>query len=240
MSTDDEPFLARWSRLKRRREPQPGEESGPGTAAQPDTDKSAEGARKDLAERERGQTGQSEPPLDLSKLPKIEELTADSDFAQFMDPRVPSSLRQAALRRAWTLDPRIRDFVEMSDWNYDWNVPGGAPCYGPMPTGTKVGELLAQVFQTSSKNVVQEASKTPDYDKLSHSGPDTTGAPSQIAGEEAAAMAPAETEAAREKPLGASRVAEAHSTSVERENEAPSRMGYGPPRRRRHGGALPV
>jgi len=240
MSNNEEPFLARWSRLKRRSEPRPNEEGGQHTPVQPDTGKAEEGARSDVAAAVRQERDQCEQPLDLSKLPRIEELTADSDFAQFMDPRVPSSLRQAALRRAWALDPRIRDFVEMSDWNYDWNVPGGAPCYAPMPAETKVGELLAQVFESSGRNVVQQASEAPAYDKLSHRAPDTARGSRQVAGEDVAAMAAAKTEVDSEKPYGASRVAEGGSTPVQSAKEASLSTTDPPARRRRHGGALPA
>jgi hypothetical protein len=102
-------FLERWSRLKEEsRRPRVEEAS----AQAPDTPLSEE---------------------EIAALPRIEDLTADSDITAFMRRGVPEALRKAALRRAWLLDPGIRDFVgHARDYAYDWNIPGGAPGHGPL------------------------------------------------------------------------------------------------------------
>ncbi|WP_019015571.1 DUF3306 domain-containing protein [Elioraea tepidiphila] len=113
---DREGFLARWSRRKRAAregveppEPQPAEpvpvRAEPAAAPEP------------------------EEPIDLSTLPKIEELTPTSDITAFLRKGVPLSLRNAALRRMWSLDPAIRDYIGPVDYGWDWNTPGGAPDY---------------------------------------------------------------------------------------------------------------
>jgi hypothetical protein len=102
-------FLARWSRLKDESR-RPRVEETPAQA--PDTPLSEE---------------------EIAALPRIEDLTADSDITAFMRRGVPEALRKAALRRAWLLDPGIRDFVgHARDYAYDWNIPGGAPGHGPL------------------------------------------------------------------------------------------------------------
>ena len=77
-------------------------------------------------------------------LPSVEDLKPDSDITAFLDKRVPEELRRMAMRRMWTLDPAIRDFIEMAENQYDWNDPNGVPGFGPLPAGTDMEALLAQ------------------------------------------------------------------------------------------------
>jgi hypothetical protein len=71
MTEEKEPFLARWSRLKIESR----EEAPPAPAPLP----------------------REEEPL--PELPKVEELTPDSDFKPFMDPRVDGETRRTALKK---------------------------------------------------------------------------------------------------------------------------------------------
>ncbi|MDW8443308.1 MAG: DUF3306 domain-containing protein [Acetobacteraceae bacterium] len=113
-----EGFLARWSRRKRAaREGRP-------VAAEPEVGppspepEAAPAADAGAAEEE---------PVDLESLPKIEEITLETDLSVFFRKGVPAALRNAALRRAWSLDPTIRDFIGPADYAWDWNTPGGVP-----------------------------------------------------------------------------------------------------------------
>lgn len=128
MSTDrDESFLARWSRRKRSGEPD--------ADAKLDVQAKAGDAKPEAA---------TEPAFDIAKLPRIEDLTPASDFAQFLQKGVPDDLKRLALRRAWSLDPAIRDFVEVAENQYDWNVVGGVPGFGDLDAGTDLKALLLQ------------------------------------------------------------------------------------------------
>src|SRR4051794_5364204 len=134
-----ESFLSRWSRRKQqaRRDEGAVDRSAAGPAASGGLDardpvpvaggSSAEGA---------GGREITEPEVtaeELASLPPIEELTAESDLAQFLRKGVPAAWRNAALRRIWALDPKIRDYVgEARDYAYDWNAPGGVPGSGPL------------------------------------------------------------------------------------------------------------
>lgn len=125
-----EGFLTRWSRLKREPEPAKPEVGKPEDAgAPPDTP-------PDLA--------QSVEEI-VAALPKIEELVPGQSLAAFMQKGVPVDLKNAALRRMWTIDPAIRDFAsEALDYAYDYNTPGAAPGFGPMVTSPEaVREVLA-------------------------------------------------------------------------------------------------
>ncbi len=110
--SDEDSFLARWSKRKRvALAPQPDEAQATSPKAP-----SAEGA---------------EEPFDLSALPDLETLTGKSDLSAFMHKAVPEALRNAALRKVWALDPSVRDYVgEALDYAWDWNSPGGVPGFG--------------------------------------------------------------------------------------------------------------
>jgi hypothetical protein len=133
-----EGFLSRWSRRKRaggEPEPTPAED-----AAAPDADPpSAAPARAACPIP-------NMPEIDLSALPRIEELTAESDFSLFLRPGVPGTLRNAALRRMWTLDPGIRDYIGPVDYQWDFNTPGGLPFGFSAELGGDVAKLLAQAI----------------------------------------------------------------------------------------------
>ena len=136
MSSDD--FLSRWSRrkLETRREAQapPAEPLAP-------------------AEVPAEAPGEAEPeltPEEVAALPPLEELTAESDISAFLRRGVPELLKKAALRRVWSLDPAIRDYVsEAREYAYDWNVPGGVPGNGPMLATDNIPEMLRGIFGDS-------------------------------------------------------------------------------------------
>ena len=65
-------------------------------------------------------------------MPPIEALDAASDITPFLAPGVPAELTRRALRRVWTTDPAIRDFVGLSENAWDFNAPGGVPGFGAL------------------------------------------------------------------------------------------------------------
>jgi hypothetical protein len=136
-------FLSRWSRLKeeaRRSErgPQPDAAEAPAGATPPEADPASVLAEPELT------------PEELAALPQVEEITAASDISGFLRRGVPDALRNAALRRMWTLDPAIRDFVgEARDYAYDWNTPGGVPGSGALDPADDVAAMVRGVFGDS-------------------------------------------------------------------------------------------
>jgi hypothetical protein len=124
----EEAFLSRWSRRKLRA--RAGAESVERNGALPE---------------EPGEDAELTPD-ELRQLPRLEDLTAATDFTQFLRKGIPAALRKAALRRMWALDPGIRDYVgDARDYAYDWNVPGGVPGSGMIPDGD-VPDLLKRVL----------------------------------------------------------------------------------------------
>jgi hypothetical protein len=130
-SGDNRSFLARWSQRKRE-------------AKQPDRDAPvADGdvPAHPVAEADAG------PEFDLSSLPKLEDMTAATDITAFLRKGVPESLRNAALRKSWTLDPAVRNYVNPAlEYAYDWNSPGGVPGSSEIGAGMDVARLVSQIM----------------------------------------------------------------------------------------------
>jgi len=142
-----EPFLARWSRLKKAEaarplpaatlQPSPPSEIDPHEAG-PAAAAASAPATSDAS------AAPTEEAVRLEDLPRLDDLTADSDISIVLRKGVPEELRHLALRRAWSLDPAIRDFVEVAENQYDWNAPGGVPGFGELDPSFDLEKLLAQ------------------------------------------------------------------------------------------------
>ena len=126
----DESFLARWSWRKRNlATPSAVEKNPPPSAAA--TAKPVSPA-----------TGEAAPAMPLSS---IESIESASDIKAFLASGVPLELTRAALRRAWTSDPAIRDFIGLSENAWDFNAPGGVPGFGSLDF-EEVRRLAAQLL----------------------------------------------------------------------------------------------
>jgi hypothetical protein len=149
--SEQEKFLQRWSRRKH----QAAEDSAP--AAERDaapvkrddeTDESPASAKPSVPD--------AEPAFDPASLPPLESIVANSDIRAFLRPGVPAGLTRAALRRAWSADPAIRDFIGLSENSWDFTAPNGVPGFGPLDPA-EVPRLLAEVFGPETREKVQSA-----------------------------------------------------------------------------------
>ena len=111
----DDDFLARWSRRKRT--------AGAEACAQP--------APKPAPPK-------AEPEFDLATLPPIESINATDRRPAFLQQGVPAELARAALRRVWTADPAIRDFVGLAENAWDFTDPAAMPGFGPLEATDEV------------------------------------------------------------------------------------------------------
>ena len=116
MSDEKEPFLARWSRLKRE---VPGEKQEAASPAAP-------------------------------TVPPVENLTPESDFAAFMNPKVRDELRRLALRKLFS-DPHFNVPDPFEPYSRDWTVGE------PIPP-----ELLATLNQARSVLFTEQEKKPAD------------------------------------------------------------------------------
>jgi hypothetical protein len=131
----DQEFLARWSRRKQEARsgnaaPEPAEPMEvheatppPGTAENP-----------------------PKPEVDLSSLPPIESIDAATDITAFLRKGIPQELSRAALRRAWSADPAIRDFIGLAENAWDFNDPNAMPGFGPLDCSeAELGDLVDRI-----------------------------------------------------------------------------------------------
>ena len=159
--SEPENIIARWSR--RQREAAEDAEATKSSAA---PDAAAESAHPIEDQREgsdapRTRSGASEPPEfapDPANLPPIETITAESDIRAFLAPGVPPELTRAALRRAWAADPKIRDFIGLSENSWDFNAPGAMTGFGSLEMSD---ELRQQIARMVGRSLGSEASDRP-------------------------------------------------------------------------------
>lgn len=140
MSTGDDTLFARWSRRK--------QAMRKSAAARPD--EVAHAADSSVDKAESADAGRQIPATDPATieppepLPSLEDLTAESDLTAFLREGVPESLRKAALRKMWSLDPAIRDHVGLAECTWDFNRPGSIPGFGPIGAAPVVQVLLSR------------------------------------------------------------------------------------------------
>jgi hypothetical protein len=121
--SDDKTFLARWSRRKR--------EAAPDTGEQPKPENAGGGAASSGSAASLS-PGEAQPLFDAASLPPIDSIVAGSDISAFLAAGVPADLTRAALRRVWSSDHMIRDFVGLSENSWDFNAPGAMAGFGPI------------------------------------------------------------------------------------------------------------
>lgn len=137
--SDPETFAARWSRRKRAAAKDEQETASALRAAPPAEAAPAAGARPE-SDREKG------VPFDPDSLPPIDSITAGSDIKAFLQVGVPKHLTQAALRRAWTADPAIRDFIGLAENQWDFTDSTAIPGFGPLEATDDLRQLVAQAM----------------------------------------------------------------------------------------------
>src|SRR5262245_50532720 len=170
MSGEDN-FIARWSRLKQ----QAAEEK-----KKPSSGIEAEDRRTpDADSKHPAEPVDTEPAFDPASLPPIESIVAGSDIRAFLQKGVPAALTKAALRRAWTTDPAIRDFIEVAENQWDFTDPTAIPGFGPLPASDNLRQLVGQALGN-----LPDVPDAPDAAGVSQDNPDA------IAGAKAAADGP--------------------------------------------------
>ena len=140
--TKPENFLTRWSRRKQRTSEDG--EAKPSTPLVPDNSTSASEPApvpKNVSIK---------PMVDIASLPPVESITAETDIRAFLAPGVPRDLAAAALRRAWTTDPVIRDFVGLAEYAWDFDAPGSMAGFGPLEITDDLRRVVAQIVGGSS------------------------------------------------------------------------------------------
>jgi hypothetical protein len=146
---DEDNFIARWSRLKQQaadeiRKPRAEAAGESGRAAAADAEQAA--AAKSRSGHAPAKPGDAKPAFDPASLPPIESIVAGSDIRAFLQKGVPAALTKAALRRAWTTDPAIRDFIEVAENQWDFTDPTAIPGFGPLQATDGLRQLVEQAL----------------------------------------------------------------------------------------------
>lgn len=179
-------FAGRWSRLKR-------EAEAPAPETEPRIEPEAE------AEPE------IEPEIsaeEIAALPPVETLEPGADLGPFLRRGVPRALRQAALRRMWTINPAIRDYVDPArEYALDWNAPGGVPGGGAV-SPSEVAAMLGRLFRPPASAEPAAAPPSMPAETLTETPAETPAAPpdAPAAPVVAAPAAPADPSPAAPRP----------------------------------------
>jgi Protein of unknown function (DUF3306) len=142
-NSERENFLTRWSSRKvASRTPSARQD------ARPESDpRDAKGTSENvtLAKTSKDGDGQDNPPFDVAQLPPLDSIGADTDITTFLHRDVPPDLTRAALRRAWTSDPAIRDFVGLVESGWDFNDPAAMAGFGTI-SAEEVAQLASKLI----------------------------------------------------------------------------------------------
>jgi hypothetical protein len=179
------------------------------------------------------------PPFDPLSVPPIESITADTDIRCFLAPGVPPELTRAALRRAWAADPKIRDFVGLADYDWDFNALGSMPGFGSLEMTDELRRMAARIVGPASIEdqtaVMRDAASTTS-DQISDEPDLTQPVQHQVA----------DTELAQDAPIVETRASCKASDLTHRDQETrpPLPQSRKPEHsrlmvRQRHGTALP-
>ncbi|MGU3360081.1 DUF3306 domain-containing protein [Methylobacterium sp. M6A4_1b] len=159
-----EGILSRWARRKREVRRQERVQAVPGMVRRP-TPPEAQSTIEAQATQEATTEAESLAEA-IARLPKIEDLTAETELVPFLRVGVPAVLRKAALRRMWSVDPAIRDFVsEARDYAYDWNTPGGVPGLGPMLPTDDIKAMVERIMTGHAPPPASGTSASPEDER---------------------------------------------------------------------------
>ena len=230
-----ENFVARWSRLKRSTVKQP-HNAEPSQPALQSADAAPIEALSPTAQEGSLQAGApSKAPFDPDSLPPVDSITAESDIKAFLQSGVPQDLTRAALRRAWTADPAIRDFVGLAENQWDFTDPTAMPGFGPLEATDDIGRLVSQAM-----GKLGEPSELPEQISVASY---STGAPNNSGVAPPAAAAPLQTAGMpREIALqqrGDPEKSQHETVFTAAQQMEPAEKALEAHNRRAHGGALP-
>lgn len=214
---DDGSFLARWSRRKRSAATGRGE-------PRPETAENEHATRASVSAPPRD----NRPLFDPASLPPIEAIGTGSDLRPFLALGVPPVLMRAALRRAWSADPAIRDFIGLSENSWDFNAPDGVPGFGAV-TAEDVRRLLAQMTEgQDAASTAPVTAASAEERPVAASGDDPAERPAPTQSSEEHALSTRHQDLTRRGEVYA---------AVQHDRAAREYCSSLP--RRRHGGALP-
>ena len=219
--SEPEKFLDRWSRRKR----EAADEPAPVEAKDATAGSAAAGRR----------TQKSRPRRSRSIPPACRRSNRSAPIpisARFCSPAFRRISSRAALRRAWSADPAIRDFIGLVENGWDFNDPDGIPGFGPINAGD-VANLLARVIGAppAETDAPQQVARGQDNSEQ-NPPPAIDSEPAQQLPQDQ--PAPNQDLAAPEKDS-----MQRSEDDVASQYNSDDRENFPPSRQRGHGGALP-
>jgi hypothetical protein len=146
--SEPENILARWSRLKQKAKAERAK-AEPVAQAVPDHAEATPPSPVDETANASAERDPATSVFDPASLPPIESITATSDIRAFLQSGVPTELTRAALRRVWSADPAIRDFIGIAENQWDFNDPASIHGFGPIESS--VDDLRKLVSQATGE-----------------------------------------------------------------------------------------
>ena len=119
-------------------------------------------------------------PFDVARLPPLDSIGADTDIAAFLHRDVPPELTRAALRRAWTSDPAIKNFVGLVENGWDFNDPSAMSGFGPISAeevARLAGKVIEALPEAAPENQTREVSASEKKSQLASTNTLPTGSP---------------------------------------------------------------
>jgi hypothetical protein len=165
--TEPEDFLKRWSKRKLAERVRSKDERA--ANQHPPVEHDASAAEPSQID---GMVKASDETFGLADLPAIDSIAANTDVTAFLRPGVPPDLTRAALRRAWTSDPAIRDFVGLVENGWDFNNPSAMAGFGAI-TADEVAQLASKIIGEPMK----ANSDPPPAKAMKEEAPERSGSP---------------------------------------------------------------
>lgn len=165
--TEPENFLKRWSKRKLADRDRSKDEHA--ANQQPPVEHDASAAEPLQID---GMVKASDETFGLANLPPIDSIAANTDVTAFLRPGVPPDMTRAALRRAWTSDPAIRDFVGLVENGWDFNNPSAMAGFGAI-TADEVAQLASKIIGEPMKT----NSDPPPPKTIEEGTPEPSGSP---------------------------------------------------------------
>lgn len=237
--SEDRNFLSRWSRKKREAEELPPQTTAPAAKDAEPKESAATAAPADSPQATR--TEADEPKFDLASLPSIESIGPDTDIRQFLRAGVPAELTRAALRRAWSSDPAIRDYIGLSENSWNFNEPGAMYGFDASDPGVDVRKLAEEMFGGGSKTVAEKPSDLPTEEPKAIE----VSAKSEAVGEadppahDIVSVTPEPSSEDKDRAVEQQLTAAQHDGDVAPQHEPSRKEVASSPAPRRHGRALP-
>jgi hypothetical protein len=151
MSEADKPFLSRWSRLKAENRQRDLKADATQDANPQPTDD----------EQQKTEAAPFDPKAFELPIPDLDQIVAGFDMRPFLQKGVPESLKNAALRKLWHIDPAITGFVSPAlDYAHDYNKLDSIAGFGALTDDRDLTELMGNLFSTGKNEPLQPKNET--------------------------------------------------------------------------------